>query len=222
VRELILQSRRSDFPWDSIDANTAHFLQWAESKLREEVRTQSRSILIAGEILLQVKAVLSHGHFVQFIELVMGYKIRTAQHYMSAHRAFAEGKSETIAPLRATAIYRLAAPSMPADEQKDILTELEGPNPDIPAIERRILGSKTKESSEGAPQALSVLQEIANLLKSNLSDDVFGEFCKLINHPALLASAKALSPHLQSVFVVPASETSRKPARALHERAVTS
>jgi hypothetical protein len=202
---LRLQTERHLFPWDSVDPGTADFLRQAEIMLRKEVRTQSHSILAAGGILRQVKDVLPHGQFLLFVRKVMGYRVRSAQNYMSAHRAFAASKSETIAPLRSKAIYRLAA--MAADEQEEILAELEGPSPDIPAIEERILRSETKSVSEEATQVLSILQQIADLLKTNLTGQVFGEFCRLINHPAILASAKLLSPHLQNLFPTPAADS---------------
>ncbi len=195
---LRLQTDRHLFPWDTIPPETADFLRQAEVLLRKEVGIQSRSILNAGRVLREVKDALPHGQFLQFVDNVLGYSVRTAQNYMSAHRAFAGSKSETIAPLRSRAIYRLA--SMPSEDQEEILAELEGPNPDIPAIEKRILRSEAEATSEEPAQVLPILEKIAHLLKMNLSSADFAEFCTLINHPAILAAAKPLSPHLQNLF----------------------
>jgi hypothetical protein len=203
-----LQCDRTLFPWHEIDVETTTFLQDAEAKLRQEVRTQSHSIVAAGGVLLAIKRRLAHGHFQKFVSNVLGLGIRSAQNYMNAHRAFAETKSEIISPLRPKAIYRLAAPRMPKDEQEEILAALSGPNPDIPAIERRILQSTTKEegAGEGAAHVLAILQRIDRLLRPILSNDAYTEFCALMTDQAILVLARSLSTHLQKVFGPPAEE----------------
>ena len=100
------------FDYADLDSSMADRLKEAAEEIRACQRRQSLSIVKIGIKLISVKTSLDHGHFGSWLRQEFGWSERTAQNYMRAAEVF-ETKSETVAYLPASLIYRLAAPSTP-------------------------------------------------------------------------------------------------------------
>jgi hypothetical protein len=81
----------------------------------DDIRTVSReAIEQVGKHLIAVKGILPHGEFSKWASAELNMTVRSAENYMRA-AGFLAGKPKSISCLPPSTIYRLAAPSAPAD-----------------------------------------------------------------------------------------------------------
>jgi hypothetical protein len=158
-------------------------LRHTAKMVAREVAYQSSSILRVGQQLIRVKGHVEHGLFTRYVECELGFTVRTAQNYMRAAGLLAETKRETVSRLAPGTLYLLAA--MPEDARASALTALAAEDADIRAIEAdirsaRLSAEKPAAVSERIGRDRAALQEIADLLWSNLAPDAYQRFCELI------------------------------------------
>lgn len=92
----------------------------------ELARRGRQSILEMGRDLIQVKAVLPHGQFGDWCETEFkeefGLSQKTAERMMNTAQAFGD-KFDTVANLSDSAMYLLAAPSVPEAARAEVITQ---------------------------------------------------------------------------------------------------
>lgn len=115
------------FDYADVDSGTADRLKQAAEEIRACQRRESRSIVEIGIKLIRVKTSLDHGHFGSWLKQEFKWSGRTAQNYMRTAEVF-ETKSETVADLPASLIYKLAAPSTPKEIREKVIADLEAGN----------------------------------------------------------------------------------------------
>jgi hypothetical protein len=146
------------FPYDSFDAQIADQLRRTTRMVAQEVRHQSRSILRVGQLLLNIKPSLEHGFFTRYVESELPFTLRTAENYMRAAGLLAGSKTEIVSLLSPTAMYALAARTMPEDTRARTLVALAAESADIRSIEAdigsaRLSPKKPAAVSEGVDRA---------------------------------------------------------------------
>jgi hypothetical protein len=163
--------------------------------------------------LLCVKTRLEHGLFSRWVRDELRCTVRTAENYMSAASLASESKREMISSLPPTSVYKLAAPSMPADAKSRILGALAANEVSIGAIEAevRLVRQQMKQikkttipsftEKDGLDQ-VSIINEIASLLQAALSHDVYRRICTLMTCPAIVENPSTLPLILLEVFDV--------------------
>lgn len=105
------------FDYGAVEPDTADKLQRAAERVRNH---RSAVVIDIGRALLEVKDLLDHGQWGQWLERECELKERTAQRKMNAAR-WAEDKSVTVTDLPPGILYRLSAPSTPAETADGIL-----------------------------------------------------------------------------------------------------
>jgi hypothetical protein len=123
------------FPYDCVDAQIADQLRRTTRMVAQEVCHQSRSILRVGQLLLNIKPSLEHGVFTRYVESELPFTLRTAENYMRAAGLLAGSKTEIVSLLSPTAMYALAARTMPEDTRARTLAALAAESTDIRSIE---------------------------------------------------------------------------------------
>lgn len=84
----------------------------AAERIRVRMKRTAEDIIAIGLDLAAVKERLPHGAFLPWIEAEFGMADRTARRFMQVAEVYG-GKSDIMANLPPTALYELAAPSMP-------------------------------------------------------------------------------------------------------------
>ncbi len=123
-----LQSLRYDY--NQIDAQHREMVIEAAIDIHGHASKARNSLLAIGDRLLQIKNLLPHGQFQDWVEKEFGIERRMAQNYMSVASRFGSnkrfgGKSEIISFFSPTAMYLLASPSTPIEAVEAAIAETE-------------------------------------------------------------------------------------------------
>jgi hypothetical protein len=151
----------SGFDYTQLDHGTADFLREAATLIRSCKETWARAIIRIGMTLRGAKAHLPHGHFGAWLKAEFNMSERTAENYMSVERAFGS-KSETVADLPPTLMYKLAAPSTPRQIREKVVADLEaGKSIDQRAVSKDIAAARIRKT--GALDKLRRAEKAAQL-----------------------------------------------------------
>ena len=88
--------------------------------VRHGKRAQESLILI-GERLIEIKAVLEHGQFGEWCETEFSFSQRTAQNMMNVAQTFGGQKRNSVSLLGDATLYLLSAPSTPVDAREEVI-----------------------------------------------------------------------------------------------------
>lgn len=110
------------FDYSVLDGSIASDLRSSAFRIRRSGTKITETILDVGRELLKAKEALDHGQFKNWVEAEIRIGLRTAQASMSAARmADATGKSETIALLAPSTVYRISAKSTPTKVMIEVI-----------------------------------------------------------------------------------------------------
>lgn len=117
-------------------------VQYATVAIQDHMRRATQSVIEAGKELLGIREILPSGKFIAWVETEFGISERMAQHMMNAGREFG-ANPKRVTGFSDSAIYLLAAPSMPDDVREEILAEAEATGQ--PATRKEIAARKPKQ-----------------------------------------------------------------------------
>lgn len=130
------------FDYRQIEEQYRDDVKVAAQTIRAQGHAMRKSILTIGRRLVEVKGMLPHGVFGEWITAEFGMSERMSQNIMNVAREY-EGKSEIVSFLSDTVLYLLAAPSTP--EEARIKVEeaaLNGEKIDVAFARQVIRGTK--------------------------------------------------------------------------------
>lgn len=131
------------FDYSRLPAELAEEARAIAARVREKTKSMTVTVLELGRDLTYVKARLGHGAFGVWLEAEFRGGARTAQNYMRAFDAFGD-KCEIVSHLPPTAVYALAAPSVPERTRERVVKRLSAGEP-VDAAEVRALVRDAKE-----------------------------------------------------------------------------
>lgn len=112
VEPATVNPARLKYDYSQIDEAHRERVQFATIAIQDYMSRASESIIQAGRELLEIKAVLPHGQFGEWIDTEFGLSIRMAQNMMNAAREYG-ANAKRVSHFSPAAIYLLAAPSTP-------------------------------------------------------------------------------------------------------------
>lgn len=109
------------FDYTSLDNDTAQFLNQQASAIKVLVKQSIENIIEVGKRLNEVKGLLAHGQWMDWLDAEFGWTERTALNYMRVAQEF---KIENISNLQIanTALYVLAQPSTPDEAREEAIS----------------------------------------------------------------------------------------------------
>lgn len=131
------------FDYSRLPAELAEEARAIAARVREKTKNMTVTVLELGRDLTYVKARLGHGAFGVWLDAEFRGGARTAQNYMRAFDAFGD-KCEIVSHLPPTAVYALAAPSVPERTRERVVKRLSAGEP-VDAAEVRALVRDAKE-----------------------------------------------------------------------------
>jgi hypothetical protein len=131
------------FDYSRLPADLADEARAIAVRVREKTKSMTVTVLELGRDLTYVKARLGHGAFGAWLEAEFRGGTRTAQNYMRAFEAFGD-KCEIVSHLPPTAVYALAAPSVPERTRARVVKRLSAGEA-VDAAEVRALVRDAKE-----------------------------------------------------------------------------
>jgi Protein of unknown function (DUF3102) len=139
------------FQYESLEAKLAESVQESD-RIRERMKSSIQNIIEIGVDLLQVKKSLPHGQFGDWLRAEFGLSDRSAQNFMSVAEKF---KSANIAdlPIQPSAVYLLAAPSVP-DEARQIAIDRAEAGEEINIAAARTIVAESKKERRPKPRKI--------------------------------------------------------------------
>jgi len=150
-----MQIIQQTFDYNSLDIETRIFVLEKAAVIQERLKRTARDIIAIGQDLIEVKARLQHGQFLNWIEAEFDMSDRHARRFMQVAERF--GKSDKMSIFPVSVLYALAAPSTPDEVIEQVI---EG---QIPATIPAIREAKKVEPSPSSLGFYERLQEAPSL-----------------------------------------------------------
>lgn len=170
------------FAYGGLDDVTRAAVKQATAAIHERLRRTAADVIAIGDGLLAVKARLPHGQFGPWLEAEFGWSEGHARRLMQVARAFGRQSDhgDRFAP---TALYLLAAPSVPEAARAEARTRAQAGEPITPAAARAIIACATpvpEPDPEPDPAALASSSVPASVLSvAALERRAYGLGCNL-------------------------------------------
>ncbi len=144
------------FDYDQIATEYREHVIDATVSIRRHARRAQEDMIAMGKRLLEVKGLLPHGQFEQWIGAEFDLSIRTAQNLMNVAQEF-EGKNETVSLLSNSVLYMLAAPSTPESAREQAIAEAQqtGKSPTKARVKGIIAGHRQDTSARAGLDAMN-------------------------------------------------------------------
>lgn len=127
------------YDYEQVDPEHRQQVMEAALEILEQGKRAKDSIVVMGQRLIEVKAVLPHGQFGEWLRTEFDLSDRMARNFMNVAREFG-GKTEIISVLGDTVLYLLAAPDVPesAREQIEAKALIDGRSPKVDDVKAMI------------------------------------------------------------------------------------
>ena len=118
------QTKRANaFDYSSLDSETSRFVQQQTGEIRALMKRTAQDIIEIGQKLKEVKQLLGHGRFGDWLEAEFAWTERTARRFMNVASQFgSQSHSLSDLDVAPTALYLLAAPSTPVPAREEALS----------------------------------------------------------------------------------------------------
>lgn len=115
---------RLNYDYSQIGEEHRERVQYATIAIQDHMRRTADSLIRAGKELLEVKAILSHGQFGEWLEVEFGMSHSTANNWMNAAKVYGD-KIPTVGNLSQTALILLAAPNTPEAAREEVEAQVQ-------------------------------------------------------------------------------------------------
>lgn len=115
------------FDYTSLDAETSQFVQQQTGEIRVLMKRTAQGIVEVGQKLVEVKEKLGHGRFLDWLKAEFEWTHETARRFMTVAQQF--GQSPHVVEFAPTALYILAAPSLPEAARTEAITRAKAGEP---------------------------------------------------------------------------------------------
>lgn len=123
MSEIVPIESGAGFDYDALDAVTAERVRSSAEQIRSSAKCIGSLIIAIGVGLNEVKGLLDHGQWLNWLDVEVNLSERTAQRYMQS--AVLEAKSDTVSLLPPTTLYAITAKSTPVPVRDAIVERLE-------------------------------------------------------------------------------------------------
>jgi hypothetical protein len=146
----VLQGRSFDYA--GIHPSTAQFVQQQTGEIRSLMKRTAQYIVEIGQKLVLVKEKLGHGRFLEWLGAEFEWTDETARRFMNVAQRF--GETPQIVAFAPSALYLLAAPSVPETARADAIRRAQSGETITHKLAQQI---KRKYTSVKKPQVTTIL-----------------------------------------------------------------
>lgn len=111
------------YDYSQIDPDQREAVQSAAVDIVRNGKRAQESLILIGERLIEVKALLEHGQFGDWCETEFSFTQRTAQNMMNVAQTFGGEKRNSVSLLGDATLYLLSAPSTPESARVEVIAE---------------------------------------------------------------------------------------------------
>ena len=125
------------FDYGILPVNDAMALSAIKERIKIRLKRTAEDIIEIGLDLIEAKRIAGHGGFEKWLKAEFEMSLSSATKIMQVGERFGNSKSVNITDLKPTALYMLAAPSMPDEVRTEIIERVEnGETVDLKEIQR--------------------------------------------------------------------------------------
>jgi len=119
---------RKGFDYASLDAETTQFIQQQTGEIRVLMKRTAQGIVEIGQRLVEVKEKLEYGRFGYWLEAEFDWSYETAARFIRVYTQF-KSVNLTELSIAPSALYELAAPSVPSSVRSEALARAQAGEP---------------------------------------------------------------------------------------------
>lgn len=120
LSDCISAEETIDFKYDTLEAQTQTVILQRTNEIKAIMRRTSQDIIHIGQKLIEIKQYLGHGQFIKWLKSEFNWSISSATKFMQVAQQF-EFVNFTNLNITASALYLIAAPSVPKKIRAEIL-----------------------------------------------------------------------------------------------------
>ena len=154
---------RTGFDYGGIEPEICARLEQEAARIRKRLFTAKRAAIEIGERLLQVKDLLPHGRFLEWVLLNCDFDPHTAQNFMNAAR-FARDHVKVARKLSQTGLFMLAAPRLDEGIRQRVIEAVERGEAASSSRIRALIKKERTPAAEPASDADGVAAGITELV----------------------------------------------------------
>lgn len=152
----------SRYDYSGLPANVAKQARSAADRIKKRLRRTVTDIIQTGRDLIAVKERLSHGEFGAWLEAEFEWKQRTADNFIAVAIKFANFANLDSLPIRQSALYLLAQPSVPDEARDEALAKAENGEPITVAAAKEIIASYREPTDTGPLEITEAVKRLRN------------------------------------------------------------
>lgn len=179
-----LAETQKGFDYSQIDEGIRDEVKQAAHSIRAYGRAMQGSMINIGKRLIEIKGMLPHGQFSEWIAAEFDMSDRMARNFMNVAREYGS-KTEIISVLSDTVLYMLAAPSTPEEARREVeQAAIEGKKVTVEFAKEAIRNAKP-QLPKYAPigQLEAIIHEWLEAQIDTDPDTILAEFEANINKP---------------------------------------
>ena len=150
------------FNYYALDRDTADYVRNLTGEIRTRGQRMCTELIAIGHDLINVKDALPHGQFGRWLTAEFGWSERTARNYMALAEAFGHLNSATLADSEPTALYALAANTVPDEVRERFIAQAGAGQPIRHKEVREKLGTSPRAKAD--PTGIELVAEIVRLM----------------------------------------------------------
>lgn len=151
------------YDYDQVDEAHREQVKGAAVDIKRRTRRAQEDLIVAGQRLNEVKEMLPHGGWENWLNSEFEMSARTAQNMMNVADRFA-GKNETVSFLNGSVLYMLAAPSVPTEAVEQVVAEAQATGASPTKARTREIIAKHKPAP-APPRLLTEAEATAVILR---------------------------------------------------------
>ncbi len=109
------------FDYESLSPKQRSIVQNCTGAIKERLRRTAQDVWEIGQQLVEVRSQLEHGQFEGWLSAEFGWSRRSAYNFINVYEAFSDSTNFAQLDIATSALYKLAAPSVPKSVRKKFL-----------------------------------------------------------------------------------------------------
>lgn len=152
----------SRYDYSGLPVNVAKQVRSAADRIKKRLKRTVSDIIQTGLDLVAVKEQLSHGEWGVWLEAEFEWKHATASRFMCVAEKFLNLRNLDSLPIRPSALYLLAQPSVPDEAREEALEKAESGEPITVAAAKEIIASHREPTDSGPLEITEAVKRLRN------------------------------------------------------------
>lgn len=190
------------FDYTALDASTSQFVQQQTGEIRGLMKRTANDIVEIGQKLVNVKEKLGHGRFGSWLEAEFDWSIQTAKRFMNVAAVFQNQQIADFEFIAPSALYELAAPSIPDAVRKEAFARAKAGEPitykAAKDIKQKYALSNTKSESTQEVRLVPQLSSITHTPLPRIKQEIVA----IRNTAPVEVSRQDIAPALERTVVL--------------------